>query len=77
MPIITLATVTKLPVGNLGAMVGRQTPILAVFVPLALVFIVDPKRGLRQVWSAALVCGATFGAFQYLACAPTGARSRS
>ena len=66
-PIITLATVTKLPVGDLGAMVGRQTPILAFFVPLALVFIVDSKRGLRQVWPAALVCGATFGVFQYLA----------
>src|SRR6266496_2919365 len=66
-PITTLATVTKLPVGDLGAMVGRQTPILAVFVPLALVFIVDGKRGLRQVWPAALVCGATFGVFQYLA----------
>jgi lactate permease len=66
-PIITLAAVTKLPVGDLGAMVGRQTPILAVFVPLALVFIVDGKRGLRQVWPAALVCGATFGVFQYLA----------
>src|SRR5436305_1659833 len=39
-PIITLATVTKLPVGDLGAMVGRQTPILAVFVPLALIVIV-------------------------------------
>ena len=66
-PITTLATVTKLPAGDLGAMVGRQTPILAVFVPLALVFIVDGKRGLRQVWPAALVCGATFGVFQYLA----------
>jgi lactate permease len=66
-PIITLATVTKLPVGDLGAMVGRQTPILAVFVPLALVFIVDGTRGLRQVWPAALVCGVTFGVFQYLA----------
>ncbi|HUR04256.1 MAG TPA: L-lactate permease, partial [Nonomuraea sp.] len=40
-PIVTLATVTSgvnddagLTVDNLGAMVGRQTPILAVFVPL-------------------------------------------
>jgi L-lactate permease len=40
-PIITLETVTKLPVGDLGAMIGRQTPILAVFVPLALVLIAD------------------------------------
>jgi lactate permease len=66
-PITTLATVTKLPVGDLGAMVGRQTPVLAVFVPLALVFIVDGKRGLRDVWAAALLCGVIFGVFQYLA----------
>jgi lactate permease len=66
-PITTLATVTKLPVGDLGAMVGRQTPVLAVFVPLALVFIVDGRRALRQVWPAALVCGVTFAVFQYAA----------
>jgi len=66
-PITTLAAVTKLPVGDLGAMVGRQTPVLAVFVPLALVFIVDGRRGLRQVWPAAAVCGVTFSVFQYAA----------
>jgi lactate permease len=66
-PITTLAAVTKLPVGDLGAMVGRQTPVLAVFVPLALVFIVDGRRALRQVWPAALVCGVTFAVFQYVA----------
>jgi lactate permease len=65
-PITTLSGVTGLPVEDLGAMVGRQTPILAVFVPLALVFIVDGKRGLRQMWPPALVCGAVFGLFQYL-----------
>ncbi|MDT4927770.1 MAG: lactate permease [Pseudonocardiales bacterium] len=66
-PITTLGTVTKLPVNDLGAMVGRQTPILAVFVPLALVVIVDGRRGVRQVWPAALLCGVTFGVFQYVA----------
>ncbi|MGI8677402.1 MAG: L-lactate permease, partial [Jatrophihabitans sp.] len=66
-PITTLATVTKLPLNDLGAMVGRQTPVLSVFVPLALVFIVDGKRGIRQVWPPALLCGVTFGLFQYLA----------
>jgi lactate permease len=65
-PIITLSGVTSLPVDDLGAMVGRQTPILAVFVPLALVFIVDGRRGLRQMWPPALVCGVVFGVFQYL-----------
>jgi lactate permease len=65
-PITTLAGVTGLPVDDLGAMVGRQTPILAIFVPLALVFIVDKWRGLRQMWPPALVCGVVFGVFQYL-----------
>ncbi|HTK64784.1 MAG TPA: L-lactate permease [Pseudonocardia sp.] len=66
-PITTLATVTRLPVEDLGAMVGRQTPILAVFVPLALVLIVDGKRGMRDVWPVALLCGVVFGIFQFLA----------
>lgn len=65
-PITTLAGVTSLPVDDLGAMVGRQTPILALFVPLALVFIVDGKRGVRQMWPPAVVCGVVFAVFQYL-----------
>lgn len=65
-PIITLAGVTGLPVDDLGAMVGRQTPVLALFVPLALVFIVDGKRGVRQVWPPAVLCGVVFAIFQYL-----------
>ncbi len=66
-PITTLSTVTKLPLDDLGSMVGRQTPVLAVFVPLAMVFIVDGKRGLRQVWPAAILCGLVFAVFQYVA----------
>lgn len=65
-PITTLAGVTGIPVDDLGAMVGRQTPVLAVFVPLALIFIVDGKRGLRQAWPPAILCGVVFAIFQYL-----------
>jgi lactate permease len=65
-PITTLATVTGLPVHDLGSMVGRQTPILAVFVPLALVAIVDGRRGVRQTWLPAIVCGVVFGLTQYV-----------
>ncbi|HET6633465.1 MAG TPA: L-lactate permease [Streptomyces sp.] len=65
-PITTLSSVSGLPVDQLGAMVGRQTPVLALFVPLALVFIVDGKRGLRQTWPPAVVCGVVFAVFQYL-----------
>lgn len=73
-PIVTLAAVSsgasddpRLNVETLGAMVGRQTPILAVIVPLVLVFVVDGRRGVRQTWLAALVCGAAFGFAQFVA----------
>ncbi|HEY0450485.1 L-lactate permease [Actinophytocola sp.] len=65
-PITTLAGITSLPVDDLGAMVGRQTPLLALFVPLALVFIVDGKRGVRQMWPPAVLCGVVFAIFQFL-----------
>ncbi|MFC9969995.1 L-lactate permease [Spirillospora sp. NPDC127200] len=64
-PVLTLGKVTGLDSDTLGAMIGRQTPILAVFVPLVLVVIVDGRRGLRESWAAALVAGAAFGLAQY------------
>jgi lactate permease len=65
-PIITLGKVTGISTDTLGSMVGRQTPILAVFVPLVLVVIVDGRRGVRQTWPAAVVCGLAFALAQYL-----------
>jgi lactate permease len=65
-PIVTLSAVTGLPKEELGAMVGRQTPLLAVIVPLILVGMVDGRRGIRQVWPAALVGGSAFGLAQFV-----------
>lgn len=65
-PITTLGKITGLDPEKLGAMVGRQTPILAIFVPLVLVLMVDGKRGVRDTWLAAIVCGVTFALGQYL-----------
>jgi lactate permease len=64
-PIVTLAEVSGLPKDDLGAMVGRQTPLLALFVPLILVGMVDGLRGIRQTWPAALTAGFAFGALQF------------
>ena len=64
-PILTLGKVTELPSETLGAMVGRQTPILALFVPLVLVAIVDGWRGIRDTWPAAVLCGLVFALAQY------------
>src|SRR3954453_5329645 len=64
-PIVTLAGLTDLPKEDLGAMVGRQTPILALFVPLILVGMVDGMRGVRQTWPAAVLGGLTFALGQF------------
>ncbi|WP_199509257.1 L-lactate permease [Nucisporomicrobium flavum] len=73
-PIVTLGTVTsgasddpRLTTETLGAMVGRQTPLLAVVVPLVLVAVIDGRRGVRQTWPAAAVAGVVFAAGQFLA----------
>ena len=66
-PINALSDQTGFSVEELGAMVGRQTPILAVLVPLILVFVVDGKRGLKQTWIPALLCGLGFGIAQFVA----------
>jgi lactate permease len=64
-PIITLAEITGLPKEDLGAMVGRQTPLLALFVPLILMGMVDGARGIRQAWPAAVVGGVVFAVAQF------------
>jgi lactate permease len=64
-PIVTLAGLTDLPKDDLGAMVGRQTPLLAVFVPLILVGMVDGMRGIKATWPAAIVGGLSFAVAQF------------
>lgn len=66
-PITALSGVTGLPVHDLASMVGRQTPFIALLIPLVLVFIVDGKRGVKQTWPVALAAGAVFGVVQFLA----------
>ncbi len=65
-PITTLNRMTDLPYSVLGAMVGRQCPIIAFVVPFVLVLIVDGVRGLRATWPAALAGGLTFAVAQYI-----------
>jgi lactate permease len=64
-PIVTLSEITGLPKEDLGAMVGRQTPFLALMVPLILVAMVDGRRGIRQAWPAAAIGGLTFAVAQF------------
>lgn len=65
-PITALAKVTSLPVHEVGAMVGRQSPWVAFAVPFVLLVMVDGRRGLREVWPVAFAAGAGFAAGQFL-----------
>ncbi|MBZ4019342.1 L-lactate permease, partial [Streptomyces purpurogeneiscleroticus] len=66
-PVVTLAQVTGLPLDSVASVVGRQTPLLALIVPLLLVALVDGRRGLRETWLPALACGVAFAATQFAA----------
>ncbi|MBC3982234.1 L-lactate permease [Streptomyces sp. AC536] len=66
-PVVTLAQVTELPLDTVAAVVGRQTPLLALLVPLLLVALVDGRRGLRETWRPALACGLAFAVAQFAA----------
>ena len=65
LPITVLAKITRLPVHEISVMVGRQTPLLSLFIPLILVFIVDGRRGIKEVWPLALVTGVMFALAQF------------
>ena len=64
-PITTLSEVTGLDDGELGAMVGRQTPLLGLIVPFVLIAMVDGRRGIKEVWPAAAVGGLAFALAQF------------
>lgn len=65
-PIITAGNLTGIPFREIGAYVGHQTPVLALFVPLLLVLIADGWRGVRETWPVALGIGLTFAVAQWV-----------
>ncbi|MDN7905848.1 lactate permease LctP family transporter [Burkholderia diffusa] len=64
-PIIVAGQVTGIDPLHIGAMAGRQLPLLSLAVPFWLVFMMDGLRGVRQTWPAALVAGGSFAFTQY------------
>ena len=65
-PITTLSQVSGLPKHALSEMVGRQCPILALFIPFLLVIMYSGPRSVRSVWPAALTAGLTFAVVQFV-----------
>ncbi|QCN98550.1 L-lactate permease (plasmid) [Azospirillum argentinense] len=64
-PIIVAGQVTSLDPFKIGAMAGRQLPLLSVFVPFWIIMIMDGWKGVRETWPAILVAGGTFAVTQY------------
>ncbi|MBB3219230.1 lactate permease LctP family transporter [Pseudoduganella umbonata] len=64
-PIIVAGQVTGIDPMHIGAMAGRQLPLLSLFVPFWLVFMMDGLRGVKEVWPGALVAGGSFAVTQY------------
>ncbi|MEN9659990.1 MAG: hypothetical protein RL571_3455 [Pseudomonadota bacterium] len=64
-PILVAGKTTGIDPMLIGMMAGRQLPLLSMFVPFFLVWLMDGCRGVRQTWPAVLVAGLSFALAQY------------
>jgi lactate permease len=64
-PILVAGKTAGLDPMLVGKMAGRQLPLLSVFVPLFLVWLMDGLKGVRQTWPAVMVAGGTFAVTQF------------
>jgi len=65
-PVIALAAVTGLDLGQLSGMIGRQLPFFSLLVPFWLIWAFAGFRGMLQIWPAIFVAGISFAIPQYL-----------
>ena len=65
-PVTVLAAVTHLPAVALGAMIGRQLPIIALFLPFYVMGIYGGWRSIRALFPVLLVAGGSFAATQFV-----------
>jgi lactate permease len=66
-PVTVLGAVTGLPPVALGAMIGRQLPIIALILPFYVMSLYGGMRSLRALWPVLLVAGASFALSQFIA----------
>src|SRR6201996_1665730 len=65
-PVTVLGQVTGLPAVQLGAMIGRQLPFLAMLLPFYVMTLYGGSRSVRALWPVLLVAGASFAAGQFV-----------
>ncbi len=56
-----------LAAATLGAMIGRQLPVMAVVLPFYVMALYAGWRSVRALWPVLLVAGSSFGLSQFLA----------
>jgi lactate permease len=65
-PIVTLQSVTGLPLDQLSSNVGRICAPISLFIPAYLVLVMGGMSALRSVAPAVALCGITFAGTQFL-----------
>ena len=65
-PVTVLGQVTGLPAVTLGAMIGRQLPIMAMLLPFYVMAIYGGMRSVRALWPVLLVAGGSFAVAQFV-----------
>jgi lactate permease len=65
-PVLTLSTVTGLPMDRLSATVGRLCAPVSLIIPAYLMLVMCGWAGLRGVLLGAAVCGISFAGVQFL-----------
>ena len=66
-PVTVLGAVTGLPAGTLGAMIGRQLPVMALILPFYVMALYGGLRSVRSLWPVLLVAGGSFAVSQFVA----------
>jgi lactate permease len=65
-PVTVLGQVTGLPAAQLGAMIGRQLPFLAMLLPFYVMTLYGGLRSIKAIWPVLLVSGVSFAAGQFV-----------
>jgi lactate permease len=66
-PVTVLGAVTGLPATALAAMIGRQLPFIAGFLPFYVMALYGGWRSIRAIWPVLMVAGFSFGLAQFAA----------
>jgi lactate permease len=66
-PVTVLGAVTGLPATALAAMIGRQLPFIAAFLPFYVMALYGGWRSVRAIWPVLMVAGFSFGLAQFAA----------